>query len=140
MSNPHTSHDHPNIRASDADREQVAETIRNHHADGRLDTDEMQQRIDACYQAKTVGDLDTLLHDLPRKQAPQSHSDGFGFTNRFLRRPTLRLSPIVIALIALSIVTGQHFFWLAIPLFILATRLLAPRCRQRRARTSSHWA
>jgi hypothetical protein len=140
MSNPHDSHQDPHLRASDADRDQVAEALRDHHTEGRLDTDELQQRIDACYQAKTIADLDTLLHDLPRKQPQQHHSDRFPHPRGFLRRRMLRLSPILIALIALSIVTGHHFFWLAIPLFFLTTRLLAPRCARRRTRTNKQWA
>ncbi len=143
MSNSYDSHRDPNLRASDADREQVAELLRNHHAQGRLDSDEMQQRIDACYEAKTVGGLEALLHDLPRQQAREQARQGngnrFPFVLGFARRRIMRLWPILIALIALSIVTGHHFFWLAIPLFFLATRLLAPRCRRRQARSGGLW-
>jgi hypothetical protein len=148
MSNPYDSHDDPNLRASDADREQLAELLRKHHVEGRLDSEEMQQRIDACYRAKTVGQLEALLHDLPRRQTPdqapqrQPHwGDWFPFGLGFARRRMLRLWPILIALIALSIVTGHHFFWLAIPLFFLAPRLLAPLCeRRQQARGSGRWA
>jgi hypothetical protein len=133
----------PNVRASDGDREHVADTLRNHHAEGRLDNEEMQQRIDACYDAKTVGDLEALLHDLPR-QDPGDQAQ-LGYSNRFPyrlgsgRRPIIRLWPILIALIALSIVTGHHLFWVAIPLFFLTTRSLAPLFGQRRTRAGDHW-
>jgi hypothetical protein len=142
MNNAHHSDRDPNLRASDADRDQVAQLLRDHHAEGRLDSEEMQERIDACYQAKTIGDLQALLHDLPRQQARQQprHGDGFPFRLGFGRRRALRLLPIVIALIVLSIVTGHHFFWVAIPLFFLASRFLAPWCARRRARAGEHWA
>jgi hypothetical protein len=55
----------PALRASDADRERVAAALRRHHLDGRLDTDELQERLGACYAAKTHEDLDALLADLP---------------------------------------------------------------------------
>jgi hypothetical protein len=43
----------------------VATLLREHHAAGRLDADEVQDRIDKALTAKTLGDLDALLADLP---------------------------------------------------------------------------
>jgi hypothetical protein len=60
------------LRASDADRERVAEALRRHHLDGRLDTDELQERLDRCYAARTTGDLAPLLADLPIGGEPRS--------------------------------------------------------------------
>jgi hypothetical protein len=54
------------LRASDAERDQAADALRRHHSDGRLTDDEFEQRIGHCYQARTVGELDHLLVDLPR--------------------------------------------------------------------------
>jgi Domain of unknown function (DUF1707) len=64
----------PNLRASDADREAFGERLRSHHADGRLNTEEFQERIDRCYSAKTVGELEQLVTDLPaeRRREPRS--------------------------------------------------------------------
>jgi hypothetical protein len=53
------------LRASDADRERVADALRRHHLDGRLDTDELQARLEACYAARTDAELTPLLADLP---------------------------------------------------------------------------
>ena len=57
----------PNLRAADADRERIAERLRNGHAEGRLDMDEFQQRLERCYEAKTLGELRELVKDLPRE-------------------------------------------------------------------------
>jgi hypothetical protein len=128
----------PKIRASDGDREEIAEILRDQHAEGRLDTDEMQERIDACYQAKTVGELDQLLEGLPRGGAGAQQARPWSGLPRM--RP-FRLWPILIALVVLSAITGHAFFWIAIPLFFLATRFFAPRCgRGRRGRNSGAWA
>src|SRR4051794_26993465 len=62
----------PGLRASDADRERVADALRRHHLDGRLDTDELQERLDRCYAARTTGALAPLLADLPAGGAPRS--------------------------------------------------------------------
>jgi hypothetical protein len=53
------------LRASDADRERTAAALRRHHLDGRLDTDELQDRLGRCYAARTEGELAALLADLP---------------------------------------------------------------------------
>ncbi|MFE2104258.1 DUF1707 domain-containing protein [Kitasatospora sp. NPDC059463] len=53
------------MRASDADRERVAELLRDAYAEGRLDVEEHAERIEAAYAAKTLGDLVPLTRDLP---------------------------------------------------------------------------
>ena len=53
------------IRASDADRDQAAAALREHLAAGRLTTGEFEERLDKAYAAKTLGELDDLMADLP---------------------------------------------------------------------------
>ena len=55
----------PRIRASDADRDQAAAALREHMAAGRLTADEFDERLDKVYAAKTLGELDDLMADLP---------------------------------------------------------------------------
>ena len=55
----------PRIRASDEDRDRAATLLREHHAVGRLTAEEFNERLDKVYAAKTMGDLDELLADLP---------------------------------------------------------------------------
>jgi Domain of unknown function (DUF1707) len=55
----------PRIRASDADRDRTAALLREHHAAGRLTAEEFNERLDKAYAAKTLGELDELLSDLP---------------------------------------------------------------------------
>src|SRR5215469_751250 len=55
----------PNIRASDADRDRAAALLREHHAAGRLTAEEFSERLDRAFVAKTVGEIDALLKDLP---------------------------------------------------------------------------
>jgi hypothetical protein len=54
------------LRASDADREAVVAALRRHHADGRLTTDELEERVGAAWGARLVSELEALLSDLPR--------------------------------------------------------------------------
>jgi hypothetical protein len=55
----------PKIRASDQDRDRTAALLREHHAAGRLNLDEFNERLDKAYAAKTMGELDALMADLP---------------------------------------------------------------------------
>src|ERR1019366_6961301 len=55
----------PRIRASDEDRDRTVSLLREHHAAGRLTPEEFNDRIDKAYEAKTMGELDELMADLP---------------------------------------------------------------------------
>ncbi|MFE1285474.1 DUF1707 domain-containing protein [Streptomyces sp. NPDC058751] len=55
----------PELRASDADRERVAEQLRDALAEGRLDMEEFEERLEATYAARTYGELTPITRDLP---------------------------------------------------------------------------
>ena len=95
------------LRAADSDREAVADILREQHVAGRLDTDELQERVERCYAAKTYAELDAVIDDLPREE-PQT-SSGWSLW----RGPRIALVlPLLIAIVAVS---HGHVFWLAIP-------------------------
>lgn len=58
-------HDPARLRISDADRHQVAEVLRHAAGEGRLDLTELDERLEATYQARTYGDLVPITADLP---------------------------------------------------------------------------
>ena len=53
------------IRAADADRERVADVLREAVAQGRISFDELDERLDQAYAAKTYADLEAITRDLP---------------------------------------------------------------------------
>lgn len=53
------------LRASDADRDRIADILRDAMAEGRLDADEHAERVESVYRAKTMGELEPLVRDLP---------------------------------------------------------------------------
>ncbi len=55
----------PRIRASDADRDRATALLREHHAAGRLTAEEFHDRMDQALEAKTLGEIDGLMADLP---------------------------------------------------------------------------
>ncbi len=91
----------PDVRASDAEREQVAETLRTHAVAGRLDPEELEARLDRAFAARTRADLEPLVADLPTS-APRP------------RRRTRHLPPVIplaILLVAIWALTGAGYFW-----------------------------
>jgi len=59
------SHADPGLRASDAERAEVADRLSKHSSDGRLDQATFNERLDQAMNAKTHADLSGLLADLP---------------------------------------------------------------------------
>lgn len=57
----------PEIRASDHDRDRIARALREHFAQGRLDDEEFNERLNDAYAAKTLGELQRLTADLPEE-------------------------------------------------------------------------
>ena len=112
----------PNLRAGDADREAIAERLRNSHSEGRLDVQEFQDRLDRCYQAKTVGELEQLVADLPRERLPE----------RAFRPQRLRMIPLLAVVFGAVVIAGAVWhhgapgLWLLVPLFFLLRFLLWP--------------
>ena len=56
------------LRISDADRHKVAEVLRDAAGEGRLDLDELDERLEATYAAKVYADLVPIVVDLPGNQ------------------------------------------------------------------------
>ena len=96
------------LRAADADREAVAVMLREQHLAGRLDTEELQERIDRCYAARTYAELDEVLVDLPRPQ-PRARGNAFPW-------PRVALFALMPLLIVALVVSHGHLLWLAVPL------------------------
>ncbi len=63
------------LRASDRDRDRTAEILREAAGEGRLGMDELDDRLNAVYAAKTYADLEPVIRDLPHSEtAPTSAS------------------------------------------------------------------
>jgi hypothetical protein len=101
------------VRASDAERDDVVHQLSRHTGDGRLTLDEFEERVDRALNARTRGDLDRTLLGLPRARAGAARRSDFAH----------RLRPVLtLALIALAIVTaGAWILWIVVP-FVLCRR------------------
>lgn len=66
------------MRVGDAEREATAAELREHYASGRLTLEELNERIDKAFAAKTRGDLDGLMRDLPSARPRTGGQAGVG--------------------------------------------------------------
>jgi hypothetical protein len=103
------------LRASDADREQIADRLRHAAAEGRLATDELEQRLGATFAARTYSELDAVISDLPSNGV--SHADRRRARRHShaitIARPALALAVIVPVMLAVVfIATGVLAVWM----------------------------
>jgi len=96
------------LRVGDSEREAVADVLREQHLQGRLASDEFQERLERCLAAKTYAELDALVEDFPAGEEPRHQGLGWG-----RRMWPFALVPLVVIAIAAS---GGHLFWLVFPL------------------------
>jgi Flp pilus assembly protein TadB len=101
------------LRASDADRERIAERLRKAAVEGRLLTHELEQRLEATFSARTYGELNAIVRDLP----------GRSLTVRGERRPLPRgvrpalavaiaVSVALVAVVVAFVITGVVATWI----------------------------
>ncbi|MFC5655482.1 DUF1707 SHOCT-like domain-containing protein [Streptomyces nogalater] len=64
------------LRASDAERDRTAGILGEALAEGRLTPDEHAERVDGALYAKTVGELEDLIRDLPAAPARTASAPG----------------------------------------------------------------
>ena len=88
------------LRASDADRDRIADLLREALAEGRLTPDEHAERVEGVLSAKTVGELEVFVRDLPAGHQPyQPHRSpapgtaGWGYASA-PNRPTPGAIPL----------------------------------------------
>ncbi len=104
------------LRASDADRERVAEVLRDAAGEGRLATDELEHRLGAAFAARTYGDLDGLIADLPGPPlAMRSRSRDLTLARAALAVAAvpLMLALIIAVVFAVTGVLALWMFWVA---------------------------
>jgi hypothetical protein len=115
------------VRVSDQDRERAAREIREHYAAGRLDDDELNERVDAAYAARTAGDLDALRADLPPLPATRADERAVvAARRRELQRRLVQqsggaLGAFLVCAAIWAVAGASGFFW---PVWILVVALV----------------
>ena len=114
--------DPADIRASDAERERAADALREHYAAGRLDAEELSERLDGVYKAKTVSELRSVDGDLPALPlSPAARRAELAIRRpelgrRLVQRTGGSLSPFIICSVVWLASGAEGSFW---PAFLL---------------------
>jgi hypothetical protein len=123
------------LRASDADRDAVAERLRQAAVEGRLDADELEQRLHTALRARTYGDLDRLLRDLPAKpvkwERPQRMAVGpaAGFALLMVARTMVALTVLAVV----GFVAVMTAAWWIVGLIVFLVLRSGRSCRRHTA-------
>ena len=119
----------PDMRTSQADRDRVVDRLRTHAGEGRLEVEELEQRIEAALSARTHGDLAEVESDLPRLESPRPRRRSHSFRHDFVA--------ISVLLLVIWAATGMGYFWPMWPIGGMAVAAFWPGCGPRRAQVGS---
>jgi Flp pilus assembly protein TadB len=138
------------LRAADADRERVAERLRRASVEGRLLTEELEQRLEAALRARTYGELDALTADLPSarvlaRRAPRALGAGVPALVLALAVALALVLAAVVVLVVTGVIAGWCL-WLALAWWFFGPRrfgrhgraLSGGCCGVRAARVRTH--
>jgi len=114
------------MRASDAEREQIATILKAAVTEGRLSLEEGDERLAKAYAATYRDELGPLTTDLPGggRDALLQTPEVLAAVHRRLRRHGTFVVVLGSALVGLWLLSGAHFFWPLIPLAFLTIGLL----------------
>lgn len=107
------------VRASDAEREQLIRELHDHTVAGRLTTEELEERLQAAYAARTTAELDELRHDLPLtpEQVALSHRERRAHLTRRMIQETGGSAGVFVICVVVWLGSGANGqFW---PLWVL---------------------
>lgn len=128
------------VRASDDEREVAVRALRRHFTSGRLDAEELEERVDRAYAARTRGELAAVFTDLPRGGRRA------GVDTRRLHRAALAMHGFTYAtvngaLVGIWALTGAGEFWPAWSLLpwgtLLGWHAIGPYALSRALRSGS---
>jgi hypothetical protein len=101
------------LRASDADREQIAERLRNAAAEGRLVAEELEQRMAIALRARTYGELSAVVSDLPRSRPERRRRSTTSLVVRSGLAVAIVLAATIVILFAVFVIAGWGL-WIVI--------------------------
>src|SRR5215813_1177501 len=121
----------PQMKASDADRDEVVTALSEHFQVGRLTTEELEDRTGRALSARTLGELDALTTDLPphpqAKSAPVASPQRRGHPEFAVIAAVLAVLAVVALVVGVR--TDHHGLdiWVVVPIALIVVRRLGRR-------------
>jgi hypothetical protein len=109
------------LRASTAERDRAVDRLRRHAGEGRLEVEELEERLEAALRARTRGELDALFADLPRRRSAPRDS-----RRRKRSRAVASYLPVMALMVVIWALTGMGYFWPVWPIMGMAIGLMSP--------------
>jgi Domain of unknown function (DUF1707) len=100
------------LRASDADREHIAERLRRAAGEGRIVAEELEERLETAFSARTYGELDAVVADLPGT-TPARRRERSGSVLRYGPLPIVALVfllPVIVSMLIAAVVVITTLF------------------------------
>jgi uncharacterized protein DUF1707 len=128
------------MRASDADRDAVLSDLSEHFQAGRLTAGELDERTGRALTARTWGELEELLADLPATRPAPRVPVGTSSSGRLRPSSGHVVLPSIAALVGIGIAAavlvnvahgGRGLIWLLLPALLIARRLTCYRYEAR---------
>jgi hypothetical protein len=99
------------LRASDADREHIAERLRRAAGEGRILAEELEERLEAVFTSRTYGELDAVVADLPGTPVRRSERS----LTPALTRPAVIVAlvfllPVIVSMLIAAVVVITTLF------------------------------
>jgi hypothetical protein len=101
------------LRASDADRDAVADRLHQAAVEGRLEPEELEERLHRALRARTYGELRRLVADLPGSRNERRSSTGLTVA-KVAFRIVLALVALAAVLTVLAVMAVWWFAWLVL--------------------------
>jgi hypothetical protein len=125
------------LRASDADRDAIAARLHEAAVEGRLDADELEERLHLALRARTYGDLRRLVADLPARPQRWERRRGVAavaFT--IALRVAFALAVVIVALVVIAATAMWWLAWLVLFMVLRGRRYGVARPRSNALPTS----
>jgi hypothetical protein len=101
------------LRASDADREAITTRLHEAAVEGRLEPDELEERLHLALRARTYGELKRLVADLPAKAAPWDHRRRRGVAPLAFMIALRVAVALAVVVAAIAVIVATAMWWLA---------------------------
>jgi len=99
------------LKASDADREHVAERLRRATGEGRLVAEELEERLGLALTARTYGELDAVVADLPTERTKRRSATPLWVKGTFAL--AIVMAVLAVAALVTLVLIGLAGAWVA---------------------------